>query len=83
MNKRTVYILLGFMLIVGLALGYGGAVLLGSTGACKVHNARLQVGDEAPDFRLRDHTGRFIRLSDYRGEKNIVIAFLPGDFTPV
>ena len=77
------YILLGVVLIVGLALGYGGAVLFGPAGAGKVRNARMQVGDKAPDFRLRDHTGRFIQLSDYRGEKNVIIAFLPSAFTPV
>ena len=82
MKKTNVYILLGIVLVVGLALGYGGASLFGPAGAGKVRNARLRVGDEAPDFRLRDHTGRLIELGDYRG-KNVVIAFLPGAFTPV
>ncbi len=48
----------------------------------EVRNADLQVGDMAPDLRLRDHTGRTIELSDYLGEKNVVLAFLPGAFTP-
>ena len=83
MKKTNVYILLGVVLAVGLVLGYGGATLFGAGGAGKVRNARLQAGDAAPDFRLRDHTGRFIELGDYRGKKNVVIAFLPGAFTPV
>jgi cytochrome oxidase Cu insertion factor (SCO1/SenC/PrrC family) len=83
MNRTAVYILLGVMLIVGLTLGYGGATLFGPAGTGKIRNARLEVGDEAPDFRLRDHTGRLIKLSDYREEKNVVLAFLPGAFTPV
>lgn len=83
MNRATMYILLAVALIVGLLLGYVGAALFGPTGAGKVRNARLEVGDRAPDFRLRDHTGRTIRLSDYLGEKNVVLAFLPGAFTPV
>jgi len=78
-----VYILLGVVLIVGLVVGYVGATLLGPAGAGKVRNARLQVGDEAPDFKLRDHTGRFIRLSDYQGKKNVVLSFLPGAFTTI
>jgi len=78
-----VYILLAAVLIVGLVVGYVGATLLGPAGAGKVRNARVQVGDKAPDFRLRDHTGRFIQLSEYLAEKNVVIAFLPGAFTPV
>ena len=77
------YILLGVVLIVGLVVGYVGATLLGPAGAGKVRNARLQVGDEAPDFKLRDHTGRFIRLSDYQGKKNVVLSFLPGAFTTI
>jgi peroxiredoxin len=43
----------------------------------------LQAGDEAPDFELRSHKGGSVRLSDYRGKKNVVIAFHPLAFTPV
>ena len=82
MNKTT-YILLIVALIVGLMVGYGGAALFGPTGAGRVRNARLEVGDKAPDFRLRDHTGRTIKLSDYLGNRNVVLAFLPGAFTPI
>lgn len=52
---------------------------------------RLEIGDEAPDFELwatGDTAGkggprRKIRLSDYRGKKNVVLAFYPAAFTPV
>lgn len=83
MGKITVHILVASALVVGLVLGYGGMTLFGPAGAGKVDNAKLDVGDEAPDFRLRDHTGRTIKLSDYLGENNVVLAFLPGAFTPV
>ena len=82
MNK-TIYILVVVALIVGLVVGYGGAALFRPTGADKVRNVRLEVGDKAPDFRLRDHTGRTIKLSDYLGKRNVVLAFLPGAFTPI
>jgi cytochrome oxidase Cu insertion factor (SCO1/SenC/PrrC family) len=83
MNKTTVYVLLVIVLIAGLALGYVGTSVFGPPKAGTVRNAALKVGDKAPDFRLRDHTGRTIRLSDYLGKKNVVLAFLPGAFTPI
>jgi len=43
----------------------------------------LKVGDEAPDFELRSHRGGTVRLSDFRGKKNVVVAFHPLAFTPV
>jgi peroxiredoxin len=32
----------------------------------------------APDFELKDTRGQTIRLSDYRGKKNVVLVFLRG-----
>lgn len=46
--------------------------------------ATLKVGDMAPDFELAGHRGgEKVKLSDYRGKKNVVIAFYPLDWTPV
>ena len=45
----------------------------------------LQVGVEAPDFELPAVTGRdrsTVRLSEYRGKQNVVLAFYPLDWTP-
>ena len=41
-----------------------------------------RIGKTARDFILKDHTGKEIRLSDYRG-KNFVLAFFPLAWTPV
>jgi peroxiredoxin len=43
----------------------------------------LKVGDEAPDFELRSHRGGTIKLSDFRGKRQVVVAFHPLAFTPV
>ena len=44
----------------------------------------LKIGDEAPDFELPGHRGgERVKLSDYRGKKNVVIVFYPLDWTPV
>jgi peroxiredoxin len=41
----------------------------------------LKVGDTAPDFVLRDTTGNDVKLSDFRGKKNVVLAFYVLAFT--
>jgi len=41
----------------------------------------LQTGDKAPDFEVKDHTGRTTRLGDYRGRK-VVLWFYPKADTP-
>ncbi|WP_129309373.1 peroxiredoxin [Streptomyces sp. L2] len=43
----------------------------------------IQVGDKAPDFELKDNHGRTVRLSDFRGDKNVVVLFYPFAFTGV
>lgn len=45
----------------------------------------VKPGDVAPDFELPAVEGERplrIRTSDYRGKKNVVIAFHPLDWTP-
>jgi peroxiredoxin len=32
----------------------------------------------APDFELPDFDGRLVRLSDFNGQKNLVLVFLRG-----
>lgn len=41
----------------------------------------LKVGDQAPDFSVKDQSGNEIKLSDYAG-KRVVIYFYPKDNTP-
>jgi peroxiredoxin Q/BCP len=42
----------------------------------------LAVGDKAPDFTLKDQDGTEVTLSDFKGKKNVVLVFYPGDMTP-
>jgi peroxiredoxin len=42
----------------------------------------IAVGDQAPDFTLRDQDGEKVSLADYRGRK-VMLVFYPGDFSPV
>lgn len=41
----------------------------------------LQVGMVAPSFTLMDGDGVERNLSDFLGQKNVVLAFYPKDFT--
>ena len=43
----------------------------------------IRIGEEAPDFTMPSHLGGTVKLSDYRGKKNVVLAFYPAAFTPV
>ena len=43
----------------------------------------VEIGDEAPDFELKDQHGTPIRLSSLRGEKNVVLVFYPLAFSGV
>lgn len=42
----------------------------------------LFVGDRAPVFTLKDAGGKTVSLKDFRGKKNVILVFYPGDMTP-
>ncbi len=43
----------------------------------------VAVGQMAPDFTLKSHDGRTVRLSEYRDKRNVVLVFFPLAWTPV
>ncbi|MBH1933365.1 peroxiredoxin [Streptomyces sp. AV19] len=43
----------------------------------------IDAGTKAPDFALKNQHGETVRLSDFRGEKNVVLLFYPFAFTGV
>ncbi len=56
------------MLVAGASIGAAGA-------------GPLKVGDRAPDFALPDQNGKVVKLSDFLGKKNVVLAFYVLAFT--
>jgi peroxiredoxin len=44
---------------------------------------KVKAGQPAPDFTLPAISGNKISLSQYRGQKNVVLSFVPAAFTPV
>jgi cytochrome oxidase Cu insertion factor (SCO1/SenC/PrrC family) len=61
--KKTRLILVVFALLVGCA----------STGQSP--GPSREVGDYAPDFSIIDVSGDEVRLSDFKGQKNVVLVF--------
>ena len=43
----------------------------------------IAVGQPAPEFSLKDQNQQEVKLSDFRGKKNVVIVFYPLDWSPV
>ncbi len=41
----------------------------------------LKIGDPAPDFTLSNTKGEKVKLSDFKGKKNVVLAFYVLAFT--
>jgi len=44
-------------------------------------STHLKVGMAAPDFTLNDTAGKPVKLSDFKGKKNVVLAFYVLAFT--
>ena len=45
--------------------------------------AGITTGVQAPEIELKNQHGETVRLSDFRGKKNVLIAFYPLAWTPV
>lgn len=63
---------------LALSLFLAAAPMLLAQAPPKTH---LKVGDVAPDFTLPSTTGKQVTLSEFRGKKNVVLAFYPAAFT--
>ena len=53
-----------------------------ATGSWAVPAGSPEVGAQAPAFELRSQHGELVRLSDFRGRRNVVLVFYPFAFTP-
>ncbi len=43
----------------------------------------LEIGQEAPDFELKDQHGQMVKLSDFRGKQSVVLVFYPFAFSGI
>ncbi len=58
-----------------------GVLLCGCLAGPPAWAGALAVGDKAPDFALPDQNGKVVKLSDFRGQKTVVLAFYVLAFT--
>jgi peroxiredoxin len=67
----------------GASLAFEGQIF--DPGPLKPRDSELKVhvGDRAPDFELAAIDGSRVRLSDFRGRRNVVLSFIPAAWTPV
>ena len=72
MNLRRVRMLLSILVLSSLMPALLGAAEL---------MTKVKVGDQAPDFTLPDQNNKLVKLSDFRGKKNVVLAFYVLAFT--
>jgi peroxiredoxin Q/BCP len=63
------------------ALTVGLIATAGGHQNAKVSHTTLKAGDTAPDFTLLDNHWKQVHLSEYRGKKNVVLAFYVLAFT--
>ena len=61
--------------MVALAMGSGFGLTAGQLRAGETAYSRVEVGLPHPDFVLPALDGGFVRLSDYRGKKVLLIHF--------
>lgn len=70
----------GLLLAVALTMPFVGL----AQGQAAAPELKLKVGDTAPDFKLQyfdGHDLKEVHLSDYRGKKNVALAFYVFAFT--
>jgi len=67
-----------------MALLLAGSLLPASYAANKPSETpppKIKVGDMAPDFTLQDQNGNKVSLHEFRGKKNVALAFYIFAFT--
>lgn len=78
MRKSTAVLLL---LILSLGMQAGSRLWAQGEKKEAPPEPKFKVGDTAPDFTLLDQNRKPVKLSDFRGKKNVALAFIVFAFT--
>lgn len=60
----------------GLLAALIGVLLAGGCSAGEIAEAKVKIGDRAPDFTLPDANGKTWSLADFRGKKAVAVIFI-------
>jgi cytochrome oxidase Cu insertion factor (SCO1/SenC/PrrC family) len=74
--KRIVTAVVGLLLLLMLAGQFSAAAQEDA-----IAKTNLKVGEVAPDFTLLANDWKPVKLSDFRGKKNVILAFYVLAFT--
>lgn len=80
MRKITLLMAISLLFTIG-AFGQVAPSAPAATPAPTPKPAKFKVGDMAPDFTLTDTKGVKVKLSEFRGKSNVVLAFYVFAFT--
>jgi len=80
--KRLVTALAGCLAFFMLAAQVPAAPAPAAQQKQVIAKTNLKVGEKAPDFSLPSDQRTAIKLSDYLGKKNVILAFYVLAFTP-
>ncbi len=75
--KKPSALLFGCLLLSAMAMQVPGRAQQPA-----VAHMQLKVGDVAPDFTLPDQNRKPVNLSDFRGKKEVILAFYVMAFSP-
>ncbi len=81
--KRTLIAICGLILL-GIAVSRGPLsrdLFAADTKQAGPPTPKIKAGDMAPDFSLKDQKGQDVSLKEFRGKKNVVLAFYVFAFT--
>ena len=84
MNRSVLSLAAVWLLASAIAVPFAGQQLMAQEKKAAPPPPKLKVGDVAPDFKLQYFDGNDLKdvsLSDYKGKKNVVLAFYIFAFT--
>jgi hypothetical protein len=84
MNRLAGNLAAGWLLVAAMLAPFAAPQAVAQDKKASAPAPKLKVGDVAPDFKLQYFDGNDLKdvsLSDYKGKKNVVLAFYIFAFT--